>query len=224
MRMTIDCDTVFERLTSGPFSAADPADQSMTAHLRVCHECRQLAEALRPAVGLLHESLADTRELPNFDCPLPLAEITPWAHPHTPATPSSSARHWLLAGLAAAFFLAALLPGWRNSTTRTAFGTAGHSSARQDSSWSTLRGLPLTTACWRFTPSAEDGTDQATSDEAGYPMAGHPRLHPVAARATLTSAQWRSLCCTSCHHLGGAGPMTQLVLNTFQIACAACHS
>lgn len=37
-------------------------------HLQCCHECRQLAEALRPAIGLVHESLDATarRDLPSF--------------------------------------------------------------------------------------------------------------------------------------------------------------
>lgn len=59
MKLLLDCDDVFERLTRGPFPSGDPDDGAVEAHLRVCHECRELAEALRPAVKLLHEAYAD---------------------------------------------------------------------------------------------------------------------------------------------------------------------
>jgi hypothetical protein len=42
------CDNVFEILTSGPFPTGAAHDDAVEAHLLVCHECRNLAEALRP--------------------------------------------------------------------------------------------------------------------------------------------------------------------------------
>ncbi len=45
----------------------------MERHLRACHECRQLAEALRPAVALLHEAVAadEAQSLPEYQGALP---------------------------------------------------------------------------------------------------------------------------------------------------------
>ncbi|HEV7281961.1 MAG TPA: hypothetical protein VGN57_17295 [Pirellulaceae bacterium] len=69
------CDQVFERLTRGPFpggpfadgSTSDPAeDARVERHLACCHDCRRLAEALRPAVDLFHEALERTDDLPRY--------------------------------------------------------------------------------------------------------------------------------------------------------------
>lgn len=51
----MNCDHVFDMLTRGPFPSGDPQDESVELHLQACHECRQLAEALQPAVDLFRE-------------------------------------------------------------------------------------------------------------------------------------------------------------------------
>ena len=53
----MNCDHVFEVVTRGPFPTGDSSDAAVERHLHVCHECRNLAEALRPAVSLFHEAL-----------------------------------------------------------------------------------------------------------------------------------------------------------------------
>jgi hypothetical protein len=64
----IDCDQVFEVLTRGPFPTGEAIDRSVERHLATCHECRALAEALRPAMELLHEAIdaEDSRDLPGY--------------------------------------------------------------------------------------------------------------------------------------------------------------
>lgn len=64
----MNCDRVFEILTRGPFPSGDPADPQVERHLLLCHECRLLAEALRPAVELLHECVEpeESRQLPGY--------------------------------------------------------------------------------------------------------------------------------------------------------------
>lgn len=59
MQSTVSCDRVFDVLTRQPFPSGADDDPTIEEHIRSCHECRQLAEALRPALNLLHESLAD---------------------------------------------------------------------------------------------------------------------------------------------------------------------
>src|SRR6478609_4205974 len=68
MKLTINCDHVFEILTRGPFPSGDPQDAAVEMHLLACHECRELAEALRPAVDLFHESIpvGEQEELPGY--------------------------------------------------------------------------------------------------------------------------------------------------------------
>lgn len=53
----MNCDQVFDILTRGPFPSGAASDASVQRHLGACAECRQLAEALRPALDLIHESV-----------------------------------------------------------------------------------------------------------------------------------------------------------------------
>lgn len=68
MSMSLDCDQVFDILTRGPFPAGEASDGDVERHLACCHSCRQLAEALRPAVELFHEAIepADCDDLPGY--------------------------------------------------------------------------------------------------------------------------------------------------------------
>jgi hypothetical protein len=68
MKLLIDCNEVFDILTRGPFPSGGEHDQAVEHHLRSCHDCRQLAEALRPAVELFHESLTaqEATNLPEY--------------------------------------------------------------------------------------------------------------------------------------------------------------
>lgn len=64
----LDCDQVFDVLTRGPFPTGDAIDRHVERHLLACHDCRALAEALRPAVELFHEAIdaEDSRDLPGY--------------------------------------------------------------------------------------------------------------------------------------------------------------
>src|SRR5688572_24152816 len=68
MKAVFSCDEVFDILTREPFPSGGDNDELVESHLAVCHECRQLAEVFRPAVGLFHESLAAgfNAELPMY--------------------------------------------------------------------------------------------------------------------------------------------------------------
>jgi hypothetical protein len=72
-KLLLNCDQVFEVLTRGPFPTGEPQDEAVERHLRACHECRQLAEALRPAVALLHEAVSseEAEQLPEYQGSLP---------------------------------------------------------------------------------------------------------------------------------------------------------
>ncbi len=72
-RTLLNCDQVFDVLTRGPFPTGEPEDDAVERHLRACHECRQLAEALRPAVALLHEAIGtdEATALPEYQGALP---------------------------------------------------------------------------------------------------------------------------------------------------------
>lgn len=69
------CDDVFDVLTRGPFPTGQhEVDWPLERHLTVCHSCRELAEALRPATEMLADSqTASPPQQPDW--PVYLAEI-----------------------------------------------------------------------------------------------------------------------------------------------------
>ncbi|MCA9165148.1 MAG: hypothetical protein KDA62_19275, partial [Planctomycetales bacterium] len=87
MIRAIDCDRTFDLLTRGPFPSGEASDMDVELHLRCCHDCRRLAEALQPAVSLFHESLTvEANTLPNYRGAL-ATDRQPWLEPETPAVP-----------------------------------------------------------------------------------------------------------------------------------------
>ncbi len=71
----MNCDIAFDLLTRGPFPTGDAdTDAALERHLAACHDCRRLAEAMRPAVDLWHEVLADDEAdaLPSYEGRLPV--------------------------------------------------------------------------------------------------------------------------------------------------------
>ena len=76
----MNCDQVFDILTRGPFPAGEPSDETVEWHLEGCGDCGRLAEALRPAMELLHESIVDdeTEALPGYSGRLAYEEM-PWS-------------------------------------------------------------------------------------------------------------------------------------------------
>ena len=69
MKTLLDCEQVFDVLTRQPFPSGSAHDYAVELHLQGCHECRQMAEALRPVAELLHETLDDEQRngLPSYD-------------------------------------------------------------------------------------------------------------------------------------------------------------
>jgi hypothetical protein len=53
----MNCDHVFDILTRGPFPSGAASDVAVQRHLSACPACRRLAEALKPALDLIHESV-----------------------------------------------------------------------------------------------------------------------------------------------------------------------
>ncbi len=58
MKTALKCDEVFDLLTAGPLDEAESNQAAgVDEHLLECDSCRNLAEAMRPALHILHESL-----------------------------------------------------------------------------------------------------------------------------------------------------------------------
>jgi hypothetical protein len=91
----MNCDQVFDILTRGPFPSGEPSDAAVERHLCACHECRELAEALQPAVSLLHESIGaeEGADLPGYRGALwSVSDADRLADTRTVAAPSIAAQ------------------------------------------------------------------------------------------------------------------------------------
>ena len=82
----MNCDQVFDVLTRGPFPTGTSCDGPVEAHLEECAECRQLAEALRPALELFQEAVdpEESRDLPGYWCSLAADHSPPLVSYATP--------------------------------------------------------------------------------------------------------------------------------------------
>lgn len=202
MNSAIDCDGVFEILTRAPFPTGSDCDEAVESHLSVCHDCRQLAEALRPAVGLIHESLAQSETLPEYG-----GRLANQAWSGVLRTQRfRQIGPFLAAGLAACLVLwfmqtASMPGGLRSSPSRqTAALVPGTSDAAM------LRSLHIPLACL-----------------ANRNVKAHQFSIEVAPEPVLNVEETRFLCCTQCHRSGGNGPASEPAIRALNTACVACH-
>lgn len=236
MKLLIHCDEVFDILTRGPFPSGQESDPAVEHHLRCCHDCRQLAEALRPAVEMFHECMSaeEVAELPEYH-----GEVTPLTQPFARRLPRSidevklppeitprhdhvMAQRWimLLQGSVAATLTAAVvllvlsfgssLRGLKPDSTIPSNPQFATATSYPDAARQLLA-LKLPAACW---------LDQ-----------GFPRLNdntPVAQQLALALEHHEIDCCTRCHAQAKspaakkpAPAFTQVA--TMQQNCLICH-
>ncbi len=205
MKAVCTCDEVFEILTREPFPSGGANDEFVESHLAVCHECRQLAEAFRPAVDLFHESLAagSDDELPMYRGRLkPIIDSLPEMPTVAPrkdvVSRSEQQVSWLRRSVAIAtclalvasviFVMLAATP--RTDDTVPALATV-HSPPDRD--YTLLAALEIPRSC----RSLLDYSDRAIAAE--------------------------YVCCTKCHHATSRVASTNLAIRRTSAACAACH-
>lgn len=230
MKLLVTCDQVFDVLTRGPFPSGSRDDQGVQRHLDVCHECRQLAEALRPAVALLHEALPanETAELPSYGAPHAddglcqradgaLAARVRQMMDRIEVQPRRLAaqERWLYAVrlVAASVLLAALgtliagvfRPGEDGRQIRVAKHPLVLSGSHQPTAEGLLHlaSLKLPAGCLPGMPTKDES---AASEPSGHAVAsGH-------------------VCCTRCHAAGKEGAvLTQRTVAALEQSCTACH-
>jgi hypothetical protein len=243
----LNCDQVFDVLTRGPFPTGEPEDDAVERHLRACHDCRQLAEALRPAVALLHEAITpdEALELPEYQGDLPwkrperrrlsmsrLVSPSP-AHPKTrPAKPPTS-----LPAAAARperrqsfvrLFAAALLVF---AIGAIIFGFAAAPTGSKQLAIAPQRLFSATESATEFVNAMPTEKDLLTLASLNLPAACLPLTHrPVSAEqaseiaAALANGSFGSLqCCTECHRSGlpqnGIAHLAALA----KVNCQTCH-
>ena len=67
-RLWMNCNQVFNILTRGPFPSGDRTDAAVEIHLATCPDCRDFAEALRPALDVYQETVSpeECGNLPGY--------------------------------------------------------------------------------------------------------------------------------------------------------------
>lgn len=209
----MNCDQTFDVLTRGPFPSGDNStDAAIESHLAACHECRQLAEALRPAVGLFHEAMdaQESLRLPGYSGELQSVEegmlqtlTAPTASvrkQHSASTNSSSGRSVAIAWAFAAACLLGFLLGM--------FGERARSDSR------------IAMATSEFEQPANN-----TPNAQGQVLLASLHL-PSACRVTAASGTSADTyhCCTRCHAAAAKSIGPQVRLSTLTRTCAVCHA
>ncbi|MBC8353385.1 MAG: hypothetical protein H8E66_15410 [Planctomycetes bacterium] len=198
MKAVFTCDDVFDILTREPFPSGGADDEIVESHLAVCHDCRQLAEAFRPAVGLFHESLSAgiDDELPSYRGRLqPIIETLAQ---EDVSSQSKSGHGWILYGMAIAASL--ILVGsviFAALATKPSDGgsmpVASVVRTAQDRDYTLLAALEIPRNCRSMLESSE---------------------------RTLAT---EFVCCTKCHNATSRVVSTNLAILKSSAACAACH-
>jgi hypothetical protein len=227
-KLLMNCDQVFDVLTRGPFPTGDDSDESVERHLRACHECRQLAEALQPAVELLHESLGreDAINLPEYQGLLAVVERSvataeqprksPLAVRQLSRAPVALRRAWTAVNVAqAAIVLVMLLAvgslvwnasGVPDQTAMLVPHGAAQSVRLDDRGLLTLASLDLPAQCFPGDALVD------TASQANRPT-------------PLSSIDQDALqCCTQCHNPSQPGRPAARTVAAMQRSCVACHA
>ncbi|MEX2173379.1 MAG: hypothetical protein WD872_03395 [Pirellulaceae bacterium] len=243
-RFLVTCDRVFDVLTRGPFPTGDASDDAVENHLRACHECRQLAEALQPAVELLHEALAPEQaaDLPAYQGLLTVLQRdvitadrdtaetdrpTPLSLRVAPRGTSRRHRQHDLAWNGAVRLVAA-------SLLVAALGTMLWSVAgvvQQRGSGSPLLAGVLSSPPAAKTSARLDDRGLMTLASLDLPANCFPgnALRPTAPRGRFPAGMsalnelWIR-CCTECHHSAQSQRPSLHVVAAMQRSCVACHS
>ncbi len=232
-KLLMNCDQVFDVLTRGPFPTGDESDEAVERHLRACHECRQLAEALQPAVELLHESLAaeHAADLPEYQGVLAVVErsvATADRAPRTPLVvrqlarpPIAQRRPWTLAGLAQAAVALVMLAAI-GSLVWNVISTAKHPAGHSDLLVSVL------TPQGAARPVRLEEQGLLTLASLNLPAQCFPRdvLKDAGGSGAAPGPidQEALQCCTECHHAGQAARPSRRTVAAMQLSCLACHS
>ena len=237
-RTLLNCDQVFDVLTRGPFPSGDASDESVEHHLRACHECRQLAEALRPAVELLHESIDkdETIDLPEYQGTLPLTS-TAAVRPLTlglrqvAAPPPRRANSGRSVGRRAFDRTVSAVRLIAASLLLAALGILGYGLAMSPAANDRTAGLAGFLGVGRPPAHLPDGPGILTLASLKLPArcvpASYQALTPeraAALAAAMASGSEEALrCCTECHAAERMRQSSPKLIAAAAQSCASCH-
>jgi len=188
------CDDVFDVLTRGPFPTGQhETDMPIERHLTVCHSCRELAEALRPATEMLANGQAETTE-EDFALPVFLADDSTPSHrcitdqTERPTTDLVAAVRGPLIALALCLMIVlAVLGNWSHG-----LNVGGKAPPADSYATTGGNGVPNLS---ELVP-GPNACSLASIDAAVEKQAGGNDLLSGLANQNFTSAH----CCSQCHH------------------------
>jgi hypothetical protein len=226
----MNCDQVFDVLTRGPFPTGTACDTPVEAHLRVCPECRQLAEALRPALELFQESISpvERRDLPGYWCAIGAERSQPLVSYAREVEPARAAPRTVRVAPPAKNFTA--LSAWGLAAALALGVTLG---SLTSSRWTLGEAQP---------PAEKSGVIIRSSDDAPRFTAGERQLlagmhtaacvrhqpspaprHTVGRQRVLETADLGNLvCCTECHNSNSDSVSSHATVKVMQ-SCQICH-
>lgn len=230
----MNCDQVFDVLTRGPFPSGTSDDADVELHLAACHDCRQLADALRPAVDMFHEAMprdeyddlpgyqgslreSDARSLPLAVAMMldrPQAEVTAVCERRRKIAPETSSWRLAVTALLVLAFAGLLWSVNSNSNDGWTFEGSGASGADQirfqpnADGLLQLANLELSSECGLMSHRGQIGTTTSTNNPND---GGSQTQHFV--------------CCTQCHHATSSRsrPTPPHTISVAMAACTACH-
>ena len=226
----IHCDEVFEILTRGPFPTGAPSDGIVEAHLHQCDGCRQLAEALRPAIELLQEAIApeESGDLPRYGGAAAEGR-SPWSDAQTPNVKTRQKLAVRRAGSPLRSIKPAAEWPWRTTAKIAAAACIGLVMAamlRQivaGGGLGTRRSQSIAVAAhWRL---QEDGRQWAAEHHL-VAACLKPVDNPSLMLATATKGEGDTLrlaCCLGCHAAVHDRLLPAMEIGGFVRACQACH-
>ncbi|HTN73979.1 MAG TPA: hypothetical protein VL096_01985 [Pirellulaceae bacterium] len=209
---SVDCDQVFDILTRGPFPAGEPSDRAVERHLACCHECRSLAEALRPAVELFHEAIEpeEGRDLPGY---------------HGALAPAARGVAQMVAAA-----IAAEEPLVRRPLPQVQSQRATWWETYIESPWryagAIAMGALLALLLWGVAPEFQHSAPLASMPvPAGPTEDGLLQLASLRLPAGCFTSHTHAIhCCTECHAAKGtAQPANSRVLLAMVTSCRSCH-
>jgi hypothetical protein len=234
----MNCDQVFDVLTRGPFPTGDASDASVEHHLRACHECRSLAEALQPAVELLHEAIApgEASGLPEYQGAL--ARVNDRVAMALASRPTQLSVRRLASKMErrsssvatyARFTAALVLFVALGSLVWGVLSTTKHPIARRDRTPArldqlglvTLASLDLPAECFPRELLPRQGSGVLGGSASSMREESIPPKNPDPVGAINQEAL---RCCTECHNATNANRAVLGTVATLHRSCIACHS
>lgn len=214
---TVDCDQVFDVLTRGPFPTGESSDFAVERHLACCHECRSLAEALRPAIELFHETIEPEagRDLPGYH-----GGLEPLSSPGLVQTIAAAIEADIMTATSCARKVAPAKQAWWEVLAQ---GPYRHVAA-------VACGALLALGLWSLgTPT---GANWGTGDRsvARYSPSDAGLIHLASLNLSQTcfpsgEASHARHCCTECHVAKpSAEPSKSRLLPVMVSSCLACHA